>query len=637
MNSHTQLPSPGDPAHPLRLSSPGNALPVFPRAAGIPAGPPDDDDVIDLKDYWRILVRRRRIIAISALVAAVLAVIVTFNSTPVYRSTLLMQIERQGNQIVDYGSVMPEERSFFASQDFYTTQYELLKSRTLARRVIDQLGLEVTDDRPPSLIGRMVSSAKGLVSLVMHKDDRSSGQSTADLERIERMREEDAFEKNLEIEPVPDSKLVRVHYDSPDPADAAAVANAVAKNFINLNLERRFDASAYAKQFLEEQLQQMRTTLEGSEKRFVAYAREREIVNLDDRLEIMLSKLREMNSQLVLAEAERIKAEAEYQELLESTGGSAPDILESPLVQTLKQRRGELLAQYQDNLQVYKPGYPKMVQLQRQIDELSDEITREASSISGAVKARYEARVREEAKLRERIRELKEEALALQDRSTDYETLRREVETNRELYDGLLQRMKEVGVAAGVGENNISIVDPATVPLYPYKPSLQKNLAIALALGLLFGVALAFLLETLDDTLKTAEEIERRAGAPVLSLIPHASTRSHGIANAEIPLLAFKDPKSAVAEAVRSLRTSLMFSTGDGAPSILHFTSARPGEGKTTAAVSTAIAFAQAGGKVLLIDADLRNPSLHRAFMLPNTLGLTNRAIVSSFTNIRGL
>jgi succinoglycan biosynthesis transport protein ExoP len=423
---------------------------------------------------------------------------------------------------------------------------------------------------------------------------------------------------------VRDSKLVRINYDSPSAMEAAAVANAVANNFINLNLERRFDASAYAKQFLEEQLDQMRATLENSEKRFVAYAREREIVNMDDRLEIMLNKLREMNSQLVSAEADRIEAESEYQELLESSGGGAPDLLASTLVQSLKERRSGLQAQYQDNLEVYKPGYPKMQQLQRQIDELTEEINRETASISGSVKARYEARVREQAKLQQRIREIKEEALALQDRSTDYETLRREVQTNRELYDGLLQRMKEVGVAAGVGENNVSIVDAATIPLAPYKPSLTKNLAIAIALGLFVGVGLAFLLETLDDTIKTAEDVERRIGAPVLSLIPHASFREHGIAEAEIPLIAFKDPKSAVAEAVRSLRTSLLFSTAEGAPRILHFTSSKPGEGKTTTAISTAIAFAQAGGKVLLIDADLRNPSLHRAFSLPNASGLTN-------------
>ena len=588
----------------------------------------DDEDIIDLKEYWHILMRRRWTIILSAMLAVILAVIATFNATPIYRSTLLMQIDRQANQVVDYGNVMPEERSFFASQDFYTTQYELLKSRSLGRRVIDQLGLELieekNEDEGPSFLSEVKSSIKDLIASFSGAQADEKEVPMVDKDVIKRKMEEDLFLANLSIEPVRDSKLVKISFDSPSATEAAAVANAVANNFVNLNLERRFDASAYAKKFLEEQLEQMRATLEGSEKRFVAYAREREIVNLDDRLEIMLNKLREMNSQLVSAEADRIEAESEYQELLESSSGGAPDVLASQLVESLKERRSELQAQYQDNLEIYKPGYPKMQQLQRQINELTDEIARETASISGSVKARFEAKVREEAKLRQRIREIKEEALALQDRSTDYETLRREVETNRELYDGLLQRMKEVGVAAGVGENNVSIVDAAAIPLGPYKPSLTKNLAIALALGLFLGVGLAFLLETLDDTIKTADDVERRVGAPVLSLVPHASAREVGLSEKEIPLIVFKDPKSAVAEAIRSLRTSLLFSTADGAPRILHFTSSNPSEGKTTTAISTAIAFAQAGGKVLLIDADLRNPSLHRAFSLPNALGLTN-------------
>ncbi|MGB5832581.1 MAG: polysaccharide biosynthesis tyrosine autokinase [Thiohalocapsa sp.] len=625
MTAANQIPAPGDGTHPLRIADPRQPANLWRPPAGPSSDPPVDEDVIDLKELWHVLVRRRRTIALSITLALVLAAIATFNATPIYRSTLLMQIDREANQVVDYGSVVPDEASMVASKDFYATQYELLKSRSLSRRVIDQLGLKTfgkNDDA--SFLSQTKASINSFIASFSGAEESGESAPAVDPELATRRKEEEVFSENLTIEPVRNSKLVRIHYDSPSATEAAAVANSVANGFVNLNLERRFDASSYAKKFLEEQLDQMRATLEDSEKRFVAYAREREIVNMDDRLEIMLNKLREMNSQLVGTEAERIKAESEYQELLEASGGGAPDVLASTLVQSLKERRGELQAQYQDNLEVYKPGYPKMQQLQRQIEELNDEIARESASISGSVKARFEARVREEAKLRQRITEIKEDALALQDRSTDYETLRREVETNRELYDGLLQRMKEVGVAAGVGQNNVSIVDSATIPLQPYKPSLTMNLAIALALGLFGGVGFAFLLETLDDSIKTAEETERHTGAPVLSLIPRVSAEAQRLAPAELPLLVFKDPKSALAEAARSLRTSLLFSTSDGVPRVLHFASSSPGEGKTTTAISTAITFAQAGGKVLLIDADLRNPSIHRAFSLPNLTGLTN-------------
>lgn len=619
MNYTDALPAPGgEPSRQLRTAD-VQRLPQ-PHAGGAPASALLDDDVIELREIWRMLMRRKGTIVLATLLAVALALIATFNATPIYQGTALLQIDRTANRVVEYGRVVPDDAGLALDQEFYTTQYELLRSRSLARRVIDQVGLHAIDaDQPLSLLDDVKDLIKGLVG--------GGDQATlarVDPEIAERQREEDLFLKNLTIAPVRNSRLVRIEYDSPDPREAAAVANAVVSNFVSMNLERRYDASAYAKQFLEEQLEQMRVTLEDSERRFVAYAREREIVNIDDRLEILLNSLREMNSKLVTVEAERIAAEAEYQEILEARQGGSPAVLDSPVIQSLKERRGDLQAEYEQRLQTFKPAYPDMVQLQNRIDELSTEIARETIAITGGIRTRFQAKVREEVQLRRRIHEIQSDALALQDRSTDFETLRREVETNRELYDGLLQRMKEVGVAAGVGENNVSVVDAAQVPPRPYKPSLPLNLAIALALGLFLGVGLAFLLETLDDSIKTSEEVERRVGAPVLSLMPHYSPRDAGLAEDEAPLIAFRDPKSAVAEAARSLRTSLLFSTADGAPRMLHFTSAGPGEGKTTTAVSTAVAFAQAGGTVLLIDGDLRNPSLHRVFSLPNAVGLTN-------------
>jgi capsular exopolysaccharide synthesis family protein len=625
MNSPNQSLTPEGPYQPLQ-SAERSRLPSV--AVRLPEPSARDEDVIDLRELWAVLMRRRWLILSAVGLAAILALVATFVMTPVYRSTLLLQIETEGNRVVDYGSVTPEEATGYrANMDFYRTQYELLKSNTLARRVIDQLGLVPmdADEEAPSFFGDMAAMAKAWVSSMSGVSGTDDALSGIDPEQAERMEEEIALLEQLTIEPVRDSRLVRIHYDSPSPVEAAEVANAVAANFINLNLERRYDASSFAKRFLEEQLAQARATLEESEKRFVAYAREREIVDTDKRLEITLDKLREMNAQLIKAEGARIEAEAEYLGIVDAGGaGSAAGVLESQLIQSLKERRGTMEADYRDQLQIYKPNYPSMRQLKQQIGELDQQIARETAAIAGGVKAKYEAKSLEEAKLAQRILELNEEALALQDRSTDFETLRREVTTNRELYDGLLQRVKEVGVAAGIGENNISIVDAARVPVAPFKPSLKLNLAIAIALGGFIGVLAAFMLEALDDTVRGAEDVEGLVGAPVLTLIPKVNVRELGLQDEELGLLAFRDPKSAVAESVRSLRTQLLFSTSDGAPDVLHFTSAGPGEGKTTTAVNTAIAFAQAGNTVLLIDCDLRNPSLQRAFSLPNTNGLTN-------------
>ena len=596
---------------------------------------PEDEDVIDLRELWSLLLRRKRTVLTTMTVAVVVALLYSFLATPIYRSELLLQIEREDNKVVDYKSVTPsEEGSDSSSREFYQTQYELLKSRTLARRIIDQLGME----KSPSLVGQDQDSyLKGLLETIKGRTAGETDKETApNLEK--------AFLGNLGVSPVKNSRLVRISYDSPDPEEAAAVTNAISANFINTNLERRFDANSYAKNFLQDQLLQVRANLEDSERRLLAYAREREIVNLDNRVAVLLDKLKEMNSELIKAEAERIQAESDYQELLRSGASTTGTVLDSQLIQNLKERRAALQSEYEQQIKIFKPGYPKMQQLQRQIDELSQEIAAESNAISGSVKSIFAAKLKKEAKLTQRISEIKEEILTLQDRSTDYQTLKREVDTNRELYDGLLQRMKEVGVVAGIGSNNIAVVDRAEVPREKYSPKLKLNLAIAITVGLFGGVLLAFLFETLDDTIKTSADVERRIGAPVLGVIPHVDAEALGIDKSEISLLAFMDPKSALAEAYRSLRTSLIFATAEGAPRILHFTSSSPGEGKTTSSTSTAITFAQTGSKVLLIEGDLRNPSLHKSFNLPNTSGLTNYlasdatpASVSQATIVKGL
>ncbi len=293
---------------------------------------PEDEDVIDLRAYWNILVRRRGTIFTILGIAVVTALIATFLTTPIYRGSLLLQIERESGKVVEYESLTPEES--LSAKDFYETQYELLRSRSLARRVIDQLGLQSSKSfrnmDEPSLVGRLVSQLKGLVS-----------GNASDGEEIE-PDYEGFFLDNLHVTPVKNSRLVRVEYDSPDPQEAAAVANALAENFVNTTLERRYDASSYAQSFLQERIQQARANLEDSERRLIAYAKEREIINLDDKLEILMQSLKETNTALVGAEAERIAAEAEFRQMMDQGSVRTAGGLESPVIQQYKARKAEL-------------------------------------------------------------------------------------------------------------------------------------------------------------------------------------------------------------------------------------------------------------------------------------------------------
>lgn len=584
------------------------------------------DKAVDYRHYWNILLRRKWSVFAVVALSLIVALVVTYNTTPVYRSSLLLQIEPETDQFLEFqGKVSMGDPSL--DWKFYQTQYDLLKSRSLARRVIDLLGLEAAakekspTDGKPSFLTELKTTIRDLLAGA----NTAAGEDGPTAEKAQaKPNLEGALLGNLTVSPLPDSRLVSIHYDSTKPREAAAVANAIAESYINMSLERRYDASAYAKKFLEERIEQVRANLEDSEQRLTAYAREREIVDLDDKLGNLLQTLNAMNQALVGVEAERIRAEAQYAQSLEGRGPAAHAVLASGMIQTLKVRKGELEVTYQEQLKTYKPGYPKMQQLRRQIAEIDQQIAEELRSIGDGVKTDYEAKVHEQASLQTRVSEIKTELLDLQNRTTDYQILKREVDTNRELYDGLLQRMKEVGVVAGISTNNISIVDRALIPASAYKPDLRKNLTIAIAIGLIAGVLLALVFEHMDDTVKTSEDIENRARIPVLGIVPMVPAKQQGITKEQIPLLAAKAPRSPLAEAMRSLRTSLVFSTTESAPKIMHVTSPGPGEGKTTIASNIAITFAVAGGTVLLIDADLRAPSLHTALSLPNSLGLTN-------------
>lgn len=572
---------------------------------------------LDFRAYLRILIKRRWTVLGACAIVLLTVLVGTLLMTPIYRASATLQIERDTIKVVDVGAMTPLEGG--GDKDFYQTQYELLKSRTLMQRVVDQLGLAASGElerimQPKSMWSRLGGVFSGAAAPA---PAATAGKAAVTASDQRRLALAGLFAQGLAIEPVRNSRLVRIHYDSPEPTFSERAANAVATAFIASNLERRFDSSSYAKGYLEERLQELKLRLEESERSLVGVAQQEQIVGVGEQSASLSEQtLASLNSAVGRAREERIRTESLWRQAEASRGLVLyGETGANSMIQSLQESRGKLLADYQDKLRLYKPDYPLMRQLKGQIDEVERQIVDEIANIKAAIRAEYLGAAEQERLLAEQMIAVKAEVLDLQKRSIQYNIYKREVDTNRQLYDGLLQRYKEVGVAGGVSTNNVSVVDAATIG-GKYKPSLSSNLRWGLVFGLMLGVLLALAFEHLDDTLKAPEDLERQLGIAVLGVIPMLKKTT--------PQAAWADQHSAFVEAYRSVRTALQFSTAAGAPKSILVTSATPNEGKTTTALTLARNFAQMGMRVLLIDADLRNPSLHKSLHVENKKGLSN-------------
>ncbi len=599
--------------------------------------PPGGDDVLDLRDLWRLVVKHKWMLVSVAIVGLLAALLLSFVRTPQYLASTTLQVDKRAARVVNFAK---DEQGGMQDVDDRTrmgTQLELLQSRVLAERVIDELGLDrqgllqavprklETNER------RDIDSTDGddtgwmaMVENIVDRIKSSYGKLSVpaanSVEQLNRSEVVTAFQRAVKVQQLRNSSVLKVDVENPSPQLAARIANSVAQSFIALNLERRMESSSYAKNFLETQLGLTKARLEESERKLQDFARSRNLLTLDEKTNVVNQTYLEFSTALSKAEQDRIKSESEYEAVRSAPEMSRP-VLESKTIQDYKTQRSKLDAEYQENSKIYKADFPKMQQLRAQIDDIDAKIKVEVQSILNSVKNQADTAKRQEDQIRTRLAQTRQEIVVGQERSVDFNLFKREVDTNRELYNGLLQQVKEVGVAGGVETNNIQVVDKAEVPLFPYKPRIALNAAIGLLAGLVLGLGLVFLMESFDDSIKFADEVEKMLAVPLLGVIPKVKGKNDG---PSIAMIAHSDPRSHVAEAYRSVRTALQFSTSEGAPRRLVVTSTTKSEGKSTTSLALAINFAQLGLPVALIDADLRNPTVHKFMGMENTQGLSN-------------
>lgn len=566
-----------------------------------------------IRQYLRIAMRWRYVIIGSVIGFVIAGLIVTMLMTPKYTAGTTVEISRESNKITEIQGVQSD--ASVQDQEFYQTQYGLLQSRTLSERVAANLKLS---DDPKFFASFGVKSKLSAFDL-----DRNGKYAAAGHVERERVAGETLLE-NVSINPARLSRLVQIAFTSPDPALSSKIANAWAQDFIEITLERRYQATSYARQFLEGRLEQLRQKLEESERQLVGYASAQRIVNLPSSTTADGTRLPErsidvddlvaLNTALSVATAERVQAQARYDQ--EGKGGANTDALKNEAINGLRQKRAELAADYQRVLVQFEPGYPAAKAIAAQIAQLDKGISREEGRVSGSVAADYRAAVDRENRLKSKVEGLKVSMLDLRRRSIQYNIFQRDVDTNRQLYDGLLQRYKEIGVAGGVGVNNVSIVDQADLPTKPSSPRILLNLALSIFAGLAVGSLAAFALEQIDEAIADPAEVERQLGLPVLGAIPNLADRE--------PMEALQDRKSEIVEAYLAAQTNLEFTTEHGVPRSLVVTSTRPMEGKSTTALALATVLARAHKRVVLVDGDMRSPSVHHFAGVPNLKGLSN-------------
>jgi polysaccharide biosynthesis transport protein len=612
------------------LRDPQPSLPIeFHRSAASPVYPaaPTEDSL--LRDYVRVLIKSKWVLIASVALVVGVVTISTLRSTPIYEAVGSIAINKMD-------PVTFNLKDASTSVDYYDptdldTEVRILKSDLLALQVIRQLNL----DRLPEFgdKSKLPSSSLQLTTDAMQPDSAKTSAVLA------------SFKSSLQVSLVPNTRIIEIRYRSPNKNLAARIVNTLANTYVEQNFKTRFESTMQASDWLSKQLVDLQIKVETSQEKLVKYQKEHEILGIDEKQNITTAKLDELNRELTSAESIRMEKESIYH-LVQSgdsdsiaaaanvDGVARGSSANSALLEKLREQQADLKIQVAQLSTQFGPSYPKLAQLNSQLKEVDAEIQTEMRKVAARVRGDYLAAVQREAMLRSALEKQKQEANKLNESAIEYSLLKRDVDANRTLSEGLLERLKEAGVTAGLRSNNFRIVDVARVPTSPSGPNLRRNLVFALALGLSTGIGLAFLLESMDNTVRTPEQAQTISALPSLGMIPLGSRSSREIGGRDrltlasskeaVELVTKSRPRSQMAESYRALRTSLLLTFVGGPPKVILITSALPEEGKTTTSVNSAIVLAQKGTRVLLIDADLRRPSIHKTLGMGPQLGLSN-------------
>jgi len=566
----------------------------------------NSESKIDFRSYWRTVRKRWPFVVLSVIISTVIAFVFTYRQPKIYEATCQIIIEPMAPQILPGSKDVVElgTGTFWANKEFYETQYRIIQSTSVGQRTAEKLGLQYDPDYAASsqdltVVGRILAS-------------------------------------QLSIKPLKDSRVALITVADRKPQRAALIANTIADTYIEHNLDHKLEGARSAMAWLAEQESELKRELEGSEMKLYQFKKDRNLlaVSLDDKQSMLSQNLVNVNGKLTDIRIKILELDAKKKMIQRARSSIAdeetlPEIRDNQMITSLRQTYFQQSKEYSDLSSRYGPEHPKIKAISAQMASTKKAYEDEIDSVLSAFEKTYQQHVDNERSLKALMEQQKKEAIELSKIEVDYKPLQRSSEQNSKMYSLIAARQKEIDITGPMKTNNVRVLERAIVPGAPVRPKPVQNLMIGLMMGLGVGIALAFAIEALDNTLKTQADVEQFLGVPVLGLVPVIGAAAGAEAVQaqdhlrERDLGVFLDPKSVAAECCRSIRTNILFMSPDRPLRTMVVTSPSPQEGKTTTAINLGVTMAEAGGRVLIVDTDMRRPRLHRSFGVPNQTGIS--------------
>ena len=577
------------------------------------------DDDLDIKNILDIFIRKKWLILFFVTLAAIYSVFSALKAVPLYKAAATIEIKPVLPKITSFDD--PAYSSYSDYRYGFQTEFKLIRSKSLARLVLSDIkkekGLNNSEkSNKPNKNTVNINFFSKIKDRIFKKESLKNSHSninhavSAYTDDLLTDSEVDGFISNIIVSPIKQTRLASISYVSSDPVYSAQIANRIVDKYIEWNLNRKVETSKSAKDFLENQIGQVKAKIEIAEEKLSEYASGMDIISLDKDVELNYQQLTEVTNALTVIETERLKKEALYKEVQAGNFNYLPEVTKDEYIMNLTIQYSNIKSQYNEMSTIYGPNYPEIKRIKSQLGSIKNEMKTRLNIISETIKKDFEATKREEGLLKNKAEEKKRKSLALNEQAIQYRILEREVESNKSIFKELLQRLKEKEVTSAFKDSNIQVVDYATIPLFAFSPNTKRDVVVTTMLGLLLGFICAYTLEFFNTKLVDEEEVKKKfPDVPYLGSIPLIND-----INLDLEKISSTNPKSLMSESFRVLRTSIMYSAAEHSPSSILVTSSQPIEGKTTTSSNLALSINQSGLNTILIDADLRKPRLHRFY-----------------------